>query len=281
MVLLKNDSLTVEISEKGAEIRRLTFDGKDRFWSGDPKVWGGVAPVLFPICGGLKDNKFTVNGKEYELVKHGFAKLMDFSVESATDGAVTFLLTETEETLKSYPWNFEFRVTYILKDSSLKIEYDVKNTSNTVMYTAVGGHEGYACDEGIEDYDIIFEKEETLKAHPVIGTVIARECETVLLESKTLPLYDKYFDVDALVFSDIKSRFLTLRNRKTGEKVSVEFNGFDYLLIWTKPGAKYICIEPWTCLPAFVDDNYAIEEKLGMTAISPNEHFYKERIIYF
>jgi len=281
MVLLKNDSLTVEISEKGAEIRRLTFDGKDRFWSGDPKVWGGVAPVLFPICGGLKDNKFTVNGKEYELVKHGFAKLMDFSVESATDGAVTFLLTETEETLKSYPWNFEFRVTYILKDSSLKIEYDVKNTSNTVMYTAVGGHEGYACDEGIEDYDIIFEKEETLKAHPVIGTVIARECETVLLESKTLPLYDKYFDVDALVFSDIKSRFLTLRNRKTGEKGSVEFNGFDYLLIWTKPGAKYICIEPWTCLPAFVDDNYAIEEKLGMTAISPNEHFYKERIIYF
>ena len=281
MVILKNDSLTVEISEKGAEIRRLTFKGKDRFWSGDPKVWGGVAPVLFPICGGLRDNKFTLSGREYELVKHGFAKLMDFSVESVTDRAATFLLTETEETLKSYPWNFEFRVTYILKDSSLKIEYDVKNTSDTVMYAAVGGHEGYACNEGIEDYDIIFEKEETLKAHPVIGTAIARECETVLLESKTLPLHDKYFDVDALVFSDIKSRFLTLRNRKTGEKVSVEFNGFDYLLIWTKPGAKYICIEPWTCLPAFVDDNYAIEEKLGMTAISPNEHFYKERIIYF
>lgn len=281
MVILKNGNFRAEISEKGAEMRKLTFKGKDRLWSGDPNVWASVAPVLFPICGGLKDNKFTVNGKEYELAKHGFAKLMDFTVESVTDTSATFLLTETEETLKSYPWNFEFRITYTLEESSVRIKYDVKNTSNTVMYTAVGGHEGYACDEGIEDYDIIFEKEETLKSHKVVGTVISKETDTVLYKSKTLPLYDKYFEVDALVFSDINSRCATLRNRKTGEELRVDFEGLDYLLIWTKPGAKYVCIEPWTCLPSFREDGYAIEEKPGMTAVSPNEHFIKIHTLNF
>ena len=74
MVNLKNNILSVDIDTLGAEIRRITVNGEDRLWSGDPDVWEGTAPVLFPMCGGLRDDKFTHGGKEYHLAKHGFAK---------------------------------------------------------------------------------------------------------------------------------------------------------------------------------------------------------------
>lgn len=282
MVVLNNGKLKVEIVEKGAEIRRVEYCDEQRFWSGNPEIWNGVAPVLFPICGGLKDDKFTIDGAEYILSKHGFARGMYFTVEKQNDVSAVFLLTETEETLKSYPWSFEFRVKYILSGSSVKVEYDVKNTSLTSMYVAVGAHEAYSCPDGIEDYDIIFERKETLKSAKVEGSLISRtNTDTVLFESDTLPLYNKYFEIDALVFTDIKSRFATLRNRKTGKSVSVNFEGFDYLLIWTKPNAPYVCIEPWTCPPAYVDDGYDITHKEGMTEVLPNEHFKRFHTIYF
>lgn len=281
MVILNNGAVQLEISETGAEIRKATVNGEERFWSGDPEFWSGVSPVLFPICGGLKDDKFTIGGKEYFLEKHGFARNMEFTVESQSEVSAVFLLTETEETLKVYPWRFELRVKYSLTGSAIKIEYDIKNCSDSTMYTAIGSHEAYACPEGIEDYDIIFEKPETLKAARVAGKLIERNTDTILFESNTLPLYNKYFDIDALVFTDIKSRFATLRNRKTGKSVSVDFNGFEYLLLWTKPGAGYLCIEPWTTIPSYTDDTYDISLKEGMTAVLPEAHFTRKHTVYF
>lgn len=281
MIILDNGSLRVEIAERGAEIRRVTFGGKERFWNGDPSFWTGVAPVLFPICGGLRDDKFTIDGHEYSLIKHGFARGMDFTVESFSKTNATFLLRETEETLKAYPWCFELRVKYSLVGNAIRVDYDVKNTSTTTMYTAIGGHEAYLCENGVEDYDVIFEREETLNALGLNGTLCTRNATTVLKDSKVLPLYNKYFDIDALILPDVKSRFVTLKNRKTGEAVSVNFEGFNYLLLWTKPGAPYLCIEPWTTLPSFEDDGYDITLKEGMTAVGPQETFKKTHTIYF
>lgn len=281
MIILDNKNLRVEIAENGAEIRRITLNGEEKLWNGDPEFWTGTAPVLFPICGGIKDDKFVLNGKEYNLIKHGFARNSVFTVEKATNSSAVFLLKSNEETLKSYPWEFEFRIKYTLSATRIKVEYDVKNLSNSIMYAAVGAHEAYACDGGIEDYDLIFEKKETLKTHRLEGTLISRKTDTVLFESDTLPLYNKYFLIDALIFTDVKSRFVTLRNRKNGKSVSVDFNGFDYLLVWTKPNAPYICIEPWTTCPSFNDDSYDLSEKEGMTAIEPEKHFSRTHYIYF
>lgn len=281
MVVLDNGNVRAEIAELGAELRSVKVNGEERMWNGDPAFWSGVAPVLFPICGGLKDDKFTVNGKEYDLAKHGFAKNMEFKVESSSNVMAVFLLTETPETLAVYPWSFELRIKYILTGTAIRVEYDVKNTSNSLMYTAIGSHEAYACPEGIEDYDIIFERKETLKAARVAGKLIERKTDTVLYESNTLPLYNKYFDVDALVFTDLKSRFATLRNRKTGKSTSVGFDGFDYLLLWTKPGAGYICIEPWTTIPSYTDDGHDISLKEGIKTVLPNEALSLAHTIYF
>ncbi len=281
MVTLENGIIKVEILEKGAEIRRVTVNGEERFWNGDPSFWTGVAPVLFPNCGGMRDGRFTVYGQEYKIPKHGFAKNMDFILERKSGNSATFLLTETDETLKCYPWRFEFRIKYTLVAASLKVEYSVKNNSQNAMYFALGSHEAYSCPEGVEDYDIIFERKETLKSVQVENGILSRKTETVLFDSDTLPLYNKYFVVDALVLTDLKSRFVTLRNRKNGKEVSVSFPDCSYLLIWTMPEAPFVCIEPWTAPPSYLDEGHEISLKEGMTELSAGENYKNSHTIYF
>ena len=144
MITLKNNIISIEISTIGAEMKKITVNGKERLWNGDPSFWSGTAPVLFPICGGLPDDKFTYKGKEYTLPKHGFAKTMTFEVENQTGLSVTFLLKSKEETFEMYPWSFEFRITYSLQGTRIEIDYDIKNTSEETMYASVGAHEAHA-----------------------------------------------------------------------------------------------------------------------------------------
>ncbi len=281
MVVLKNERLEVSINEKGAEIRRVTLDGVDQFWSGDPTYWQGVAPVLFPVCGGLRDDKFIFDGKEYNMPKHGFGRFLDFVPEKVGKYSVTMLATDTPETFESYPWHFEFRITFTLRSTVLEVRYDVKNISDNRMYFSVGSHEAYACPEGIEDYDIIFPQKETLNAYVLDGTLLTQEADTIIKDSNVLPLYTKFFDIDALVFKNVISRSATLRNRKTGRSVTVEFPDRDYLLLWTKPGAGYICIEPWCGIPGTVGDDYEIEKKEGIKSVESGDTFTSVHKIHF
>ena len=174
MVVLDTGYMRVEIAELGAENRRVIIGNEERMWNGDPKFWTGVAPVLFPICGGLKDDKYTHQGKEYQMDSHGFARRSTFEVESKGENFAVFLLKDSDETLKHYPWPFEFRVKYNITSSAIKVEYDVKNTSDSIMYAAVGCHEAYLCPDGIENYDVIFEKNETLKAGILNGKLLTK-----------------------------------------------------------------------------------------------------------
>lgn len=281
MVVLKNDSLIAEIETFGAQLKSVIKNGENLIWDRNPEFWKESAPLLFPICGGLKDDRFTYMGKEYSLLKHGFAKRNEFSVEKQTETSAVFLLKSNKETLKSFPWEFELRVKYELKNSALKVGYEVKNLTDETMYMSIGAHEAYSCPEGIEDYDIIFEREETLNSCDLDGNLISHNTTPVIKNSKNLPLYYKYFKVDALVFKDLKSRFATLRNRKTGKEISLDFNGFDYFLLWTKPNAGYICLEPWTGIPASIDAGYDITEKEGITKVIPKGTFDVSHTIYF
>lgn len=281
MVILKNGTLTVEISELGAEMKRVCLAGEERLWNSDPAYWGSSAPVMFPICGGLPEDKFIYKGKEYKLNKHGFAKLSQFEAEHNDGLKAVFLLKDSPETLKQYPWHFELRISYSLCGSAVKVGYEVKNISDENMYMSIGAHEAYACPEGVEDYDIIFEKKETLYSCVLDGNLLSYERVPLLKDSDTLPLYDKYFAVDALVFKDLKSRAATLRNRKTGKSTTVKFGGFDYFLLWKKPNAGYICLEPWTGIPPYVDAGKEITEKEGITAVEAGGSLCKTHTIYF
>ena len=279
MITIKNKDVSVGISEKGAEIQSIKRGEVEYMWSRDPEFWTGSAPVMFPICGGLKNGRYDFNGETYEMKKHGFARNSLFEVESKTDTSVTFVLKDNEETRKIYPFAFAFRVIYELDGQSLKVTYDAENTGDKTMYCSFGAHEGYACPEGIEEYDVIFDKKETLTAYGLNGDILTDYTKLIMENSDTLPLDDKYFVLDALVFRDVKSRSVTLKHRYSERFVKVDFDGFDYLLIWHKHTARYICIEPWCGVQDVAGSGYNLTEKEGIHAVAQGKRLTRTHII--
>lgn len=271
MVTIDNGRLQVEISERGAELQAIRLDGKDYLWSGDPAWWNGRAPIMFPICGGLIHDEYTLDGKTYSIPKHGFVRKKDWKVESAEANRAVFLFTANDETRAVYPFEFELRAVYTLEGTSLKVEFAVTNKGDGTMYYSVGAHEAYACPEGIEAYDLIFEKREDFRPHELDGNIVLNKTSDLLLNSDTLPLKHEYFSIDALVFTDLKSRAVTLRNRADGRGVQVEFPGFDYLFVWQKCGAPYICIEPWRGVPDFEDADGVFAHKRGIRKLEAGQ----------
>lgn len=273
MVTIKNEYITAKINELGAELKSLVFGETEYIWEGRSEVWAGSCPLLFPICSGLKEDKYTFNGKEYTLQKHGYARFKTFEVESMTGSSVVFLHKSDIDTKQSFPFDYELRVIYTLAEKTLKIDYAVKNLTDGTMYFSIGSHEGYYTPEGIEDYDVIFPQNETLNAYVLYGNLLSNQQLPIIKDSNVLPLYDKYFTIDALVFKDLKSKSATLRNRKTGKAVRVDFPDDKYFLLWHKPNSPYICLEPWSGISDIVGSSYDITEKEGIIPLEGKSEY--------
>ena len=280
-LILLNEQIKATFSTKGAELISLEKNGKEQIWIGDPEVWPSHAPILFPICGGLKDDKYLYNGKEYTLQKHGYIRFTEFQVESKSENKIVFLHRFNEETLKQFPFEYELRIIYTLDGSSLRIDYSVKNLSKDEMYYSIGGPEGYYCPEGIEDYSIIFEKPEMFDSTVLNGNLLENFTINVGKNTCELPLKYEYFAVDALSFLDLKSRKVSLKNRKTGEERLLEFKDHDVFFVWTKPGAKYVCLEPWCGCPDFMDSEYDFRSKRSIIRLSGKEETTRTHTITF
>ncbi len=279
MISLKNERLTAEICELGAELKSLKMDGHEYLWQADPQVWPKTAPVLFPMLCFLRDGKYLLNGKEYFLQKHGFAREKLFEVERVCDTGAVFLLRDDEQTAKVYPFKFEFRVIFTLDGTSLKITYNVKNLNDCAMYFSVGAHEAYATPEGIEAYDIIFPQKETFDSLLLNDGLLMDNSMLIAKNTEVLPLYDKYFVLDTLIFKDLKSKSCVLRNRKTERCVRVDFPDCDYLALWHKMSAGYLCIEPWSGVNDRYDSNYDITQKQGIVTLPAFEEYNNTHII--
>ncbi|MBQ8648694.1 MAG: aldose 1-epimerase family protein [Clostridia bacterium] len=271
MITIKNEYITAVFSELGAELKSVQYGGREYIWNSDAKYWAESSPILFPICSRLKDDEYILDGKAYPMGMHGFAKKSLFEAESAGKDNVTFLLKSNKETLKSYPFSFELRIKYLLEGKKLRVLYEVKNLSEKEMYFSIGAHEGYFCPEGIEEYDIVFDKKTTLKASVLENKLLGDKKLTVIENGDVLPLKNKYFEIDALIFKNIDFSGLKLRKKDGLREIRVCFNGFPYLLLWTKCGAPYICIEPWCGITDNINTDKNIKTKEGINSIAPND----------
>lgn len=279
MVTIKNSDLTVKIAKSGAQITSIVSDGVEYMWSADPAFWSSSAPIMFPMCGGLKGGKYELFGKTYEMIKHGFAKISTFEIEEQTAESVTMLLRDNEQTREMYPYTFAFRVKFTVNGKSLSVTYDAENLDTKEMWCTFGAHEAYACPEGIEDYEIVFPERETLYAYGLNGDIVTDYTKLIVNDSNTLKLCDKDFFLDALVFRDgTKSTKATLVG-KSGRRLTVDYEGFDYLVLWHKYTAPYLCIEPWCGLPDVTGSDYDFTKKLGMRSLAPGEHFARTHTI--
>lgn len=267
MIKLKNKHLTVNIEPLGAEIKSILFHGRQQLWQGEEDSWQGTAPTLFPFCGGLKDNKFTYRGQEYFCEKHGFAKSSEFAVIKSDKKHAVLELKSNEETKQKYPFDFIFRVAFILSGRSIMVKYTVKNTGENKMYFSIGSHESYLCDGGMERFDVVFPRKETLSTCVIEDGLISKEKMPIIKRSKILPLYEKYLENDSLVFKNMASSSLMLRNRITTKRIKISFPGCKYFVIWSLPQKNYVCLEPWAGFPDTTDTTGEIEKKEGMLSL--------------
>ena len=279
MVTLQNEVITVKIAERGAEIKSIVKDGVEYIYPSEPAIWEKSAPILFPITGSVKNDTYTHGGKTYHIGKHGFAQYLTYTVEELCENRAVFLLRESEETLAQYPFAFALRVIYELCDNRLRTTYSVTNHSEAQMYFSIGAHEGYYTPEGIEDYDILFDEPITLDHTSLLGPLVTDVKTRVLTESTVLPMYEKLFVSDALVFENVTLHTLTLRNRKTQKSVRVDFPFAKNLLLWHKPSAPYLCIEPWAGIPDRLGTGYELKDKEDILALSPHAEYRGEHTI--
>jgi len=279
---LENDFLEVLADENGGEL--ISIKGKEDnieyLWKGDPEYWNRHAPILFPIVGKVKDNKYRIGDKEYKLGQHGFARDSKFEVISHNTNKIIFRLSSTEETLKKYPFKFELDIKYCLDLNNLKVTYIVRNTDKGKIYFSIGAHPGFTCPfleaETMEDYYLEFDEKETAKGevlHKETG-LLTKDSQLELKHESIINLNKDLFKQDAIIFRNLKSTKVSLKNHKNSKKITVGFEGFPYLGVWSKPtGAAFVCIEPWFGHADSVDFNGDFSEKAGIIPLDKDAEF--------
>jgi galactose mutarotase-like enzyme len=252
MTILENDHLRVSIRPKGAELTSIFHKptGIEHLWQADPTVWGWHAPNLFPIVGGCLNNHLLIDGKTYPIERHGFARQSTFETTESTATHAVFSLLSNETTRVHFPYAFEFQLMYELDGPRLTITYRVVNQDDKTIFFSVGAHPAFAVpfyvNEAYEDYFIEFEQAEPLETHMLSATgLFTGETREVHTEANRLRLTKHLFDSDALVFKNLTSRRVAIRSDKHNHAVMVKYPAFPYLGLWAKPGAPFVCIEPW------------------------------------
>jgi galactose mutarotase-like enzyme len=274
-IVIASPQLRAEVSAQGAELIRLQDEqGRDWLWDGDPAFWTGRSPLLFPIVGRVRDDRLCVAGQEYELLRHGFARTSRFEIEEASPSHCRLRLRSSEATLRRYPFPFLLDVSYAVEDAIMSITAAVANTGPSCMPVSFGFHPAFRWplpyDAPREAHEIRFEQEETAPIHRPLDGLIKRETEPTPVQGRTLTLRDDLFEADALVFDQLRSRSVEYGARGAAS-LRVDFPDMPHLGIWTKPGAGFICIEPWQGHADPQDFAGDFSDKPGIVAIEPGE----------
>lgn len=249
-IAIASDRLSVEISPEGAQLQRLRDEeGRDLLWDGDPRFWTGRAPILFPVIGCTNGSHIRVDGRDFPIGKHGFARRSRFAVAEQSAEAVTFRLEASDETRAHYPFDFGLDIRFAAEGGVLAVEATLQNPAAEPLPASFGFHPAlrwplpYGGERGA--HHVRFERDEPAPIRR-IGTdqLLAPEPLPTPVAGDLLRVRDELFEDDALIFDRLSSRSVLFGAPGT-RAVRVSFPAMPMLGIWTKPGAGFLCIEPW------------------------------------
>ncbi|MBN3582149.1 aldose 1-epimerase family protein [Algoriphagus aestuarii] len=274
---IESEDLIVQVKLKGMELCSIQSktNGKEYLWQGDPQYWTGQAPVLFPIIGALNAGKTSFQNQDYLIPKHGFIRNSNLGkLIQQEANRLVFLVESSPETKAVYPFDFSFELTFELSGNALKVSHRVKNQGSGPMYYSLGAHPAFNLDltssGKLEDYSVVFPEEETDHTWWIAEEgLIGGKGELTLDHTKEIQLNEHIFDGDALIFKQLKSRYVSLNHMKKGPFIAVDFEDFDYLGIWAKPGAPYVCLEPWLGIADSVVHSGKLTDKEGIRKLAP------------
>ncbi|MGN0164845.1 MAG: aldose 1-epimerase family protein [Lachnospiraceae bacterium] len=248
---LENHKLIIEIDTKGAELCSIINkeNGLSYMWNaGD--AWKRHSPVLFPIVGGIKDKTYRIDGREFHLNQHGFARDMEFNLLKETDTSLSFILSEDPGTLVRFPYSFNLIITYTLTDSEITVKWEVENTNTCEMHFSIGGHPAFTCpleDANQTDCYLHFDQSEALSYNLLSENGLCLPEEYPLeTENGYVRITEDFFDKDALVLYNDRLRSVALADSNKKDYLRVTFDAPVYG-IWSAKGkhAPFVCIEPW------------------------------------
>lgn len=253
MQTLANGILTVQVNEFGAELQSIRKNGHEYLWQGDPAFWGRRSPVLFPIVGSVWEKKYRVDGREYEMGQHGFARDTEFTLVSESDSEVWYRMESTEATRKVYPWDFVLEIGYKLSGNSLEVMWKVTNPSTEDIFFQIGAHPAF----NYPDYDpqtqergfFVFDNQGPLGCIRIKekGCVDAETLHPLALEESALALNRNTFDeIDTIILQDSQVAEVALLKPDRTPYLTVRFDA-PVIGLWSPPckNAPFICIEPW------------------------------------
>lgn len=272
IVSIASPFLSAEISSTGAELVRLRDStGADLLWDGNPAFWTGRSPLLFPMVGRACGDRITVAGRTYDMGQHGFARTSTFMLVRSDAASCTWRLEASEATRTRYPFAFRLDVTYRIDGATLHMEAEVTNAGAVVMPASFGFHPALRWPlpygKPRAAHEIVFEKDEPAPIRrPVDGLLSAAQFPTPVRDRR-LPLHDRLFEEGALIWDHLASRSVVY-----GDAIRVDFPRMPHLGIWTKPGAGYVCIEPWQgyASPEGFDGDFT--DKPGMVHVAPGKN---------
>ena|SRR5580704_2334839 len=249
-ITIRATGLSATINPLGAQLSSLRdADERQLQWQGDPAVWAGRAPILFPIVGMLVGGQYRSGGQTFRLPRHGFARVRRFEVVATHPASATFRLTADAQTLAVYPFQFALDVNFAVQDSTLSVTSWIHNRGDRDMPASLGYHPAFAWPlpygQDRAAHFIEFEDDEPAPIRVLDANgLLMPQRQATPIQNRRLPLRDALFSADALIFDQIVSRTVTYGS-DVGPRIAISFPGVPYLGVWTKPGANFICIEPW------------------------------------
>lgn len=248
---ISSGDLTATINPLGAELWSLRDRaGRELMTDADPRWWTGRAPILFPFVGRCRDDRYRLDGRDYPMPQHGFARRKPFSLVAHSATRAVFRLAADAETRLVYPFEFSLEMSFDVDGPDLRIAARVKNDGDTTMPFSFGFHPAFAWPlpygGAIDAHRILFDEPEPAQLREVdlqTGLIADARRPSPVIGRRLVPTH-AMFDRDALIWDRLKSRGL-LWGAAGSPNLRIAFPDTPWLGVWQKPGARYLCIEPW------------------------------------
>lgn len=248
LVRIESDGLAVEVSSLGAEMQSLrTHDGRAWLWHGDPAFWGGHSPILFPIVGKAPDNKLVVDGQAYDMQQHGIARRSEFRLVESTALSCLHELLSSDASKAAYPFDFRLTLRHAVDGLRLALAAEVTNLDARPLPFALGFHPAFAWPlpgaQGRTHFVLLDNGGEPGLSRLEGGLRLPGLMPSPFTRGR-LVLEHELFETDAMIFPEGAGSGL-IYGAQGGPSLHFRFDNLPNLALWTKPGAPFLCVEPW------------------------------------